>query len=475
MRKFILLFLFFCPLFLLAQNLTGIWRGNFSQKEFNPISGNFTDDNYKYEVQINQKSDNSLDGVTYSYKKTEFYAKASLHGLVSPKNKNIIIKEIKLIEHHSNNSSSSTCLMTCYFDYVKRGKLEILTGTYTSINADGTKVNNCGEGTVYLEKVEESDFDEESFLSKKNHNKSAKASSNTKFNTTTKNNSTAKVNKTPDTNTKKSENTTNLNDSKSSIVKKDNTHKSIDNQLKTNKLNNSSTKGSSKVNNDKSAVVSANSKTLSEKTKARIDSAVQAIKAGKLKPGAETFVLKNKIDNEIDTFYKFKIDTTIYVYDSPNNKHAKKNKPDSSANSNFKVYPEDSKIPNLGEIQIPKPLIERENKLVNTIDVDEKEVRIDFYDNGEIDNDTISVYDNNRILVNGGRLSNSPIALNLLFSNEIPKHEIITVAENLGDIPPNTALMVVTFGKKRYEVFITSDEQRNAKVILNYKPKPQKK
>ena len=154
-RKFTLLILFFCPIILLAQNLTGVWRGYFVQKDFNTYTGSFTDDTYKYEVQINQKPDNSIDGVTYSYKRTEFYGKASLHGLLSKKTNNIIIKEIRLIEHHSSNATSTTCLMTCYFDYVKRGKLEMLTGTYTSINTDGSNNNNCGEGTVYLEKVEE--------------------------------------------------------------------------------------------------------------------------------------------------------------------------------------------------------------------------------------------------------------------------------------------------------------------------------
>ena len=44
------------------------------------------------------------------------------------------------------------------------------------------------------------------------------------------------------------------------------------------------------------------------------------------------------------------------------------------------------------------------------------------------------------------------------------------VAENLGEIPPNSALMVITAGKKRYEVFLISNEQRNAKVVIEYKP-----
>jgi hypothetical protein len=45
------------------------------------------------------------------------------------------------------------------------------------------------------------------------------------------------------------------------------------------------------------------------------------------------------------------------------------------------------------------------------------------------------------------------------------------VAENLGDIPPNTAYMIVTAGGiKRREIFLASNEQKNAKVIIEYKP-----
>jgi hypothetical protein len=43
------------------------------------------------------------------------------------------------------------------------------------------------------------------------------------------------------------------------------------------------------------------------------------------------------------------------------------------------------------------------------------------------------------------------------------------VANNLGSIPPNTSLMIVTIGAQRYEVFISSTEQKNAKVILKLK------
>ena len=49
-----------------------------------------------------------------------------------------------------------------------------------------------------------------------------------------------------------------------------------------------------------------------------------------------------------------------------------------------------------------------------------------------------------------------------------PDHELIMVAENMGRIPPNTSLMIVTAGDQRFEVRITSTEQKNAMVRFKY-------
>jgi hypothetical protein len=42
------------------------------------------------------------------------------------------------------------------------------------------------------------------------------------------------------------------------------------------------------------------------------------------------------------------------------------------------------------------------------------------------------------------------------------------VAENLGRIPPNSSSMTVTAGKKTYEVSLTSDLKKSAKIIFEY-------
>jgi len=52
--------------------------------------------------------------------------------------------------------------------------------------------------------------------------------------------------------------------------------------------------------------------------------------------------------------------------------------------------------------------------------------------------------------------------------NENSEHEVVMVAENLGRIPPNTSLMIIDAGDKRYQVQITSTEQKNAMVRFKY-------
>ena len=47
-------------------------------------------------------------------------------------------------------------------------------------------------------------------------------------------------------------------------------------------------------------------------------------------------------------------------------------------------------------------------------------------------------------------------------------HELVMVAENLGEIPPNTSLMIVNAEGNRYEIRITSTEQKNAVVQFRF-------
>jgi hypothetical protein len=119
-------------------------------------------------------------------------------------------------------------------------------------------------------------------------------------------------------------------------------------------------------------------------------------------------------------------------------------------------------------ITIPSTTRSRENELVKTVTVTNEDISVRLYDNGEIDGDTISVYlDGKPILSNKG-LSTQPITVHLKMDESNPDHVLVMVAENMGRIPPNTSLMIVQDGDKRYSVSITSTEQKNAMVRFRY-------
>ncbi|WP_315815745.1 hypothetical protein [Paraflavitalea speifideaquila] len=119
-------------------------------------------------------------------------------------------------------------------------------------------------------------------------------------------------------------------------------------------------------------------------------------------------------------------------------------------------------------VPTPKILITRENELVKTITTNANEVYIKIYDNGAVDNDTISVYLDKKLVLSKKRLTEKAITLSFKLDDDNNFHELVMVAENLGEIPPNTSLMVVEAGKQQYEVRITSTEQKNAVVNFKY-------
>ncbi|MEO6316504.1 MAG: hypothetical protein ABIU63_05750 [Chitinophagaceae bacterium] len=117
---------------------------------------------------------------------------------------------------------------------------------------------------------------------------------------------------------------------------------------------------------------------------------------------------------------------------------------------------------------IPLVLKNRENEVVQTISVKANEITISIYDNGTIDHDTVSVYLDKKLVIAHQMLTTTAITLKLKMDENNDYHELVMVADNLGDIPPNTSLMVVKAGDKQYEVRITSTEQKNAVVIFKY-------
>jgi hypothetical protein len=116
----------------------------------------------------------------------------------------------------------------------------------------------------------------------------------------------------------------------------------------------------------------------------------------------------------------------------------------------------------------PRVLLERSTTLVRSLTVHTKEVVLNIYDDGAIDNDTISVYLDNRQVINHAMLTDRPLIVTLHLDDNNDFHELVLVADNEGTIPPNTSLMIVKAGDKEYKVNITSSLQMNASITFKY-------
>ena len=359
MKRFVLTILTFLPAFSFlssAQDITGIWRGYFITDD---------GDQYRFEVQM-EHSNNTLSGVTYSYREKQFYGKCSMTGNFSNSSGNALIQEIKTIEVKMSLASVA-CIQKCLLTYAKSGKEEFLEGTFSSIieRTDSLggrrKGDDCGGGKMILRKVITSDFYVEPFLRKKN---------------TPVNNNPPLVKTNPAT-------------------------------------NNSTTKTTTKpppANQNKNNPANTNKNTVL------------------VRPKTDTV---KKV--EVEPISGDKKDLTI----KPNTK-------------------------------TQDQLRSRENNLVQTLLINSENVLVKLYDNGEIDDDTISVYLDKKLILSKKRLTTSAITIDLKMDESNPNHELIMVADNLGRIPPNTSLMIVTAGDQRYEVRITSTEQKNAMVRFKY-------
>jgi len=115
----------------------------------------------------------------------------------------------------------------------------------------------------------------------------------------------------------------------------------------------------------------------------------------------------------------------------------------------------------------PQVTRDRKNELTKALTLENEVVTIRLYDNGQVDNDTISVYLNGKLILASKRLSATPITYELKMEEGVD-YTLVMVAENMGGIPPNTSLMIVQDGDRRHQVSITSTEQKNAMVRFRY-------
>ena len=117
------------------------------------------------------------------------------------------------------------------------------------------------------------------------------------------------------------------------------------------------------------------------------------------------------------------------------------------------------------------PVVERKNRLFKEILTDTNLVKIDLYDVGEIDGDSVSLFLNDKLIASHQMLKASATTFMITLDKNLPENKLVLFAENLGRVPPNTAYMVITINKKEYTLNMQSDEKTNGEILFRFNRK----
>ncbi len=121
-------------------------------------------------------------------------------------------------------------------------------------------------------------------------------------------------------------------------------------------------------------------------------------------------------------------------------------------------------------IEIPMTIEEkfttRDKVFIMEIPLAGDSIELRFYDNAEVDGDSISLFLNNRLIFQNIRLTEKAYTIKLPVAEMQETNDLVMVAENLGSIPPNTSYMVAIVNDKRYEAILASTEKSSATIRL---------
>jgi len=409
-----------------AQDLSGKWKGYF-------IPNNDPESRlYVYEVEIIENENHELSVVTYTNLAGNFSAKAIATGFYSVNTKLVSINETKF-EDINIIGDMQACLMMNFLTFTNNRGRGILQGTYISNNEKGTR--DCGGGKVYLEKEG---------LIKKMVKPVVKPSGN---------NTIAKNAKTPIPSTSPNKTTT-------AVVSK------IPSTIVKSKESSSNITTKPIINGVANYVGNTNQKiNTASQLKSPAPTSISAPITVK-KDGAAA-IAQTPINTSVASNTPVaKVVDPVVINISTVTKDSDTRKPNNEAKSESLTG--NNNPGNNNDETLPWVLLGRENKLIKRLTTSSKKISLDLYDNGTIDNDTIIIYDNNKVIANLKRLSYKAIHVDLEFTTA--QHDIIIVAHNMGSIPPNTALVVLNDANSRQEFFITTTNKVNAKFEFVYKP-----
>jgi hypothetical protein len=103
---------------------------------------------------------------------------------------------------------------------------------------------------------------------------------------------------------------------------------------------------------------------------------------------------------------------------------------------------------------IEDAFLSRTKVLEQVIPIAGDSIELNFYDNAEIDGDSIALFLNGKKIFQHVMITDKAYTVRFAVRDLQDDNEAVMVAENLGSIPPNTALMIANVGDKRYEAHL---------------------
>lgn len=110
----------------------------------------------------------------------------------------------------------------------------------------------------------------------------------------------------------------------------------------------------------------------------------------------------------------------------------------------------------------------RNTKLKAIVEVESEDINLEFYDDNQVDGDTITVYFDNQLLIYKKQLSFSPLKCTVKIKRN-KNHELIMFADNQGTFGENTAKLVVYEDGKVREISMHSNMQASQSLLFRRK------
>jgi hypothetical protein len=138
-----------------------------------------------------------------------------------------------------------------------------------------------------------------------------------------------------------------------------------------------------------------------------------------------------------------------------------KSKPDIVAEKQVTIETEPQKT-----LTIEEKFVSRKKNFTKDIPLVGDSIELRFYDNGEIDGDSISLFLNDQLIFSHMLLTGKAQIIKLSIRELKEINELTMVAENLGSIPPNTSYMEAILGDQKHSTYLASSEGSSAVIRL---------